>query len=1270
MTPQEIMRKILIVASLLIAASGAAQSLSVFNLDTTNFPTMKARFFAFDANGNQVNPSASEITVTEDGIPRAVTSLTCSPKKDPTPISLGIMVDTYSGIDLAKEGAQKLTNLLSIPTSEAGITMMDHGAFIVQDLTQKHTKLDTAIAKLQPAPGVDLQTMFYAPNAGGVPFVSAGRNGKKVLVLITDLHCPLFNLNKQQLYADARSQNISVYIILIGTKDEFGYSKEIADNTGGILFESITSTKQMDMALFSILSSADNLSPCELTWNTDINCDLTRNVVFTYQNNKDNATYSEPPGQIPELNFSSYGVDFGQIIPGQSKDISITITAKNLPIIITNITISDNAFKIVGGGPPPSFTLAPGQSRTLVIRYTPTDSSYKFEKVMITSNVCLANPIYLMGGFDSKKDSTVSLTVVQPNGGEKFLIGDTEKITWANTLPNDTVSISYSIDNGRTWKKITDSACANSYLWILPATPSDSCLIKIQNHTKFVLDSVKSDSLYDYGWHVAYSKDGKYALSAGVGGPVTIWDPFHGKILHTLSLTMGLDAMFSPDNSKVITTGYASTALLWDVTTGSLLKTFTGHKSDVNTVRFNIDGTRALTSSKDSTAIMWDVQTGAILTRFIGHKDWVTSAIFSPFGDKVYTSSNDGTAKIWDATTGQLLFNLIDQHSAIDDITLNHKGDLLSSVSKKNVDLVWNTIDGSLFQRYIPGWGFTKFSNDDQLLLSATNNTAYVWGVASGKLLNSYTANGSPVLCGTFNSDGKIIVTGGGSVQCWDVQSGWEILPLPGAKGVRSLDFNPIRQEIITLGPIGFVQFWYLSYRPNQNDISDAVFTIIAPTFSFSSNSIVMGKVEIGTEKDSLVKATICNNGNQPLHVLSMDVTGGATTEFMIMSGAGDFTLAPGECRDVMFTFMPMMVGKMSATVTLRTANGNYPDTIKIIGEGIAPLLQEMTNVIDFGQVKIGDFKDTTITVAIKNIGSLPINFQPSTQLGPDTKQFSLQSSNAPFTLAPSSSQSVKLRFSPRYIGRTSGRVAFAYNGPSTPAILNVYGQGIGGLVVINNDSGYAGDHKQIPMIVQNVPLASVQSIATNFSARVAYDKTMLYPSSGSVQPGNRFDTVTITGTLPQNPDASGTLSLLPFTAMLGEATTSPMNLVDFSWLDGAGNPADFDAETQSGTFTLLGICPAGGTRLYDPNGQVTMAYTPNPTSGNIHIDIQTLEVGRTQLAVMNLLGAKVANISDGELKPGAHTFDFNTKDLSAGSYFILLQTPTIRRLERIDVQK
>ena len=1266
------MHKFIVICLLTISSSASAQSLSVFNIDTTNFPTMEASFYAFDSNGQQVSPSISDITVTEDGIVRTITGITCPPKTTPPPITLGIMVDTYSGIDLAKYGAQKLIDLVSIPPSEAGITMMDHGAFIVQDLTQQSRKLTTAIAKLSSAAGVDLQTMFYAPNAGGVPFVS-GRPNKKVLVLITDLHCPLFNLDKKQLYQDAANQNISVFIILLGTSDEYGYSKEITDSTGGKLFEQVNNSEQLNTALSTIVTKIENFAPCNLSWVSASSCDLTRGVIITYQNiGRDSVSYKEPAAAVPELSLSNYGIDFGQIIPGQTKDTTIVITAQNLPITITDISTSDNAFKVMSGTAPPSYTLMPGQSQKLVLRYMPNDSSYKFEKVTITSNACLLNPIYLIGGFASQKDSIARMTLLKPNGGEKFSVGDTEIITWSNTYLDDTVTISYSIDKGKTWQKIIDSASGYSYTWIVPRTPSDSCLVKIREHRKFSLDTVLTLLGHTaFALHVAFSPNGKQVVSTGSDLLAIIWDAQTGKLLHKLIGHTGdvVDAQFSPDGSQVITGSRDNTAKLWDVATGNLLQTFIGHKWEVNTVQFNIDGTRALTSSKDTTAIMWDVQTGIPLTIFKGHAGWLTAAIFSPFGDRVYTSSNDGTVKIWDAATGKELFNLVDQYSTIDAIALSHNGDLISSVSRKNIDMVWNTKDGSIFHSYAPGWGFTQFSSDDQMLLSATDDYAHVWDVRSGIEINSFNGYPYVVLCGTFSPDNRVVATAGISVQCWDVQTGDKLITLLGHTwDVTSLAFNNTFYELASASWDNTVKLWFLHYRPDQYDVSDSVFSIVMPTFSFASNVIDMGQVEQGREKDSIVKATICNSGSVPLHVLGMDVTSGDKAEFMIMSGAGDFTLQPGQCRDVMFTYMPMMMGKMSATVTLRTSTGDYPDTIKILGEGIAPLLSVMGNVIDFGQVKIGNFKDTIISVAIQNIGNLPVNFPPATQLGPDVIQFSLLSSAAGFSLSPGASQSVTLRFSPHYVGRTSGRIAFDYNAPSSPAILSVFGQGLGGLVTIPEDSGYAGDHKNIPMILEKVPVTSIQSLATNYSARIAYDNSVLEPIGGVIQKGNRFDTINVSGLL----GTSDTLGLLPFTVLLGERTISPLNIVDFSWLDGAGNPADYDADTKSGTFTVLYGC--GDSLLWNfmSTGRIASitSVNPNPSNGIIHIDIQTTESGRTQLQLFNLLGQKVGTISDGELKPGLHTFDFDSHNLNSGSYFLTLTTPTVRRMERVDIAK
>jgi hypothetical protein len=72
------MRKILWISAVLFyACAASAQSFSVFDIDTSNFPIMKAKFYAFDDKSVQQNPSTSEIAVREDGAQRTVLSITC-----------------------------------------------------------------------------------------------------------------------------------------------------------------------------------------------------------------------------------------------------------------------------------------------------------------------------------------------------------------------------------------------------------------------------------------------------------------------------------------------------------------------------------------------------------------------------------------------------------------------------------------------------------------------------------------------------------------------------------------------------------------------------------------------------------------------------------------------------------------------------------------------------------------------------------------------------------------------------------------------------------------------------------------------------------------------------------------------------------------------------------------------------------------------------------------------------------------------------------------
>jgi len=109
---------------------------------------------------------------------------------------------------------------------------------------------------------------------------------------------------------------------------------------------------------------------------------------------------------------------------------------------------------------------------------------------------------------------------------------------------------------------------------------------------------------------------------------------------------------------------FDNTLKLWDVNTGSLVRSFAGHTDYVTSVAFSPDGQWALSGSNDNTLKLWEVNTGSLVRSFEGHTNLVRSVAFSPDGQWALSGSSDKTLKLWDlgksATTVPIVLNQLD----------------------------------------------------------------------------------------------------------------------------------------------------------------------------------------------------------------------------------------------------------------------------------------------------------------------------------------------------------------------------------------------------------------------------------------------------------------------------------------------------------------------------------------------------------------------------------------------------------------------------------
>ena len=323
------------------------------------------------------------------------------------------------------------------------------------------------------------------------------------------------------------------------------------------------------------------------------------------------------------------------------------------------------------------------------------------------------------------------------------------------------------------------------------------------------------------------------------------------EIKGTNNWNVGYCAAFSPDGTKLVTSGRGFTPRIWDIETQKELLKLEGHTKSiddkraviVHTVVFSPDGKKIATASSDGTARIWDAETGKELHKLEGHTDIVYSAAFSPDGKKVVTASDDATAIIWDVETGKELLKLEGHRIVVYSAAFSPDGKTIVSAGggeySSFIDSfwsvrIWDAESGKELQRLEKHTKYIRsaaFSPDGKRIVSTSGDETVVIWSASGwsawlqqkmvpqRVIHHFEAVHSAV----FSPDGKkIITTSGGqledengredyTVRIWDAESGNLLQTLtrnPWTIGHAA--FSPCGKKAVTTTWDGITRIWTL----------------------------------------------------------------------------------------------------------------------------------------------------------------------------------------------------------------------------------------------------------------------------------------------------------------------------------------------------------------------------------------------------------------------------------------------------------------------------
>jgi WD40 repeat protein len=357
---------------------------------------------------------------------------------------------------------------------------------------------------------------------------------------------------------------------------------------------------------------------------------------------------------------------------------------------------------------------------------------------------------------------------------------------------------------------------------------------------------------------VAFSPDGKRALSASEDKTLKLWDLATKKEIRTLKGHEGevYAAAFSPDGRYALSGSEDKSVRLWDVTTGKEIGVFSGHDTAVYAVAFSRDGRFALSGHKDGTLKLWDVaalrelrerrsvpkylmgvaQAGPLgylanlawveaaqremprieipsaVRAFTGHADLVTSVAFSPDNRHALSGSKDRTLKLWDVETGKLVRSWEGGQGPVYTVAFSPDGQQALSGGFEPVLRLWDVAYGTCVKSWEGMQGpiySVVFSPDGRQALSGGyDGSVRLWDLAGSKEAQTWPPHPEPVASVAFSADGKFALSGSydKTLELWDVPTTQVLCQLTGHGGTQfgsggkaiALDFKELEQKAAT----------------------------------------------------------------------------------------------------------------------------------------------------------------------------------------------------------------------------------------------------------------------------------------------------------------------------------------------------------------------------------------------------------------------------------------------------------------------------------------
>jgi WD40 repeat protein len=315
---------------------------------------------------------------------------------------------------------------------------------------------------------------------------------------------------------------------------------------------------------------------------------------------------------------------------------------------------------------------------------------------------------------------------------------------------------------------------------------------------------------------IEFSSDGQLVATAGQDGTARVWGVATGALVaafpgHSSGVTQ---VAFRADGGAIATGDGTGTARLWalrdDHSAAPPVVTLQPQQNSSARVAFDRAG--QLLAYGDRSPRLFDGTTGTPIREFTGHRDWVIDARFTADGQKLVTASRDGTARVWDVASGQQLAVLQSTGGNVYGAAVTPTGNTVAVTSATTVGLY--RLDERLNERLLRT--ATPGSMNDALFLPGTTAVAAagqdgrvtIWDTTSSAIIATLTGPTARIQAIDVDTSGTYMAaaTNDGTVWVWDWRKG-ALVAHRNVKGTASdVHFDPAGKKLVIAG--GSVTLW------------------------------------------------------------------------------------------------------------------------------------------------------------------------------------------------------------------------------------------------------------------------------------------------------------------------------------------------------------------------------------------------------------------------------------------------------------------------------